>query len=349
MVRRAGEMARVIVGMTMSLDGFIAGPGDAMDWLFEHSEPSELAAEVIETTGALLVGRRTYEVEDRYRGGFYGGEWTGPYFVLTHEAPTDPPEWMTGTFVNESIDRAVVRAKSAAGAGKNVGILGADVARQCIDAGLLDEIVVHLSPVLLGDGVRLFEASGSGRIDLERTYVGRSGQLTDLRYRVGKEPAAPVGKVSKATNGLELEEIARNIIDSNLYMTIGTADQDGVPWATPVYYASAKYNEFLWVSSPEATHSRNLVTRPDVGIVIFDSRVPIGTGQGVYLSAVAEELTGEDILRGIEIFSRRSINHGGPRWTREDVVAPARHRLYRAAASKHFVLGPRDRRIQVNV
>lgn len=178
-------MAAVIWHVTMSLDGFIAGPGDAMDWVFEHwSGPSETANEVMEATGAIILGRRTYEVEDRDRPGIYGGAWTGPYFVLTHEPPADVPDWMTGTFVSEDIDAAVARAKEAA-QGKDVGILGASVARQCLEHGLLDEIVVHLAPVLLGDGVRVFAVSGGRRIALEPVHVARSGGLVDLRFRVG--------------------------------------------------------------------------------------------------------------------------------------------------------------------
>ena len=171
--------------VTMSLDGFIAGPDDAMDWVFDYfSEASnETAREVIDTTGAILMGRHTYEVEDRYRTGIYGGAWTGPYFVLTHEPPSVVPDWMTGTFINEDIQAALARASEAAG-GKNVGILGADLARQCLELGLLDEIIIHLAPVLLGDGVRLLAASGGTRVRLEPTEVRRTEQLTDLRFRV---------------------------------------------------------------------------------------------------------------------------------------------------------------------
>src|SRR5262245_43768105 len=99
-------MAAVVWHVTMSVDGFIAGPEDAMEWVFDYfSEASnETAREVIETTGAILMGRRTYEVEDRYRSGIYGGAWKGPYFVLTHEAPEAVPDWMIGTFVNEGIE-----------------------------------------------------------------------------------------------------------------------------------------------------------------------------------------------------------------------------------------------------
>jgi pyridoxamine 5'-phosphate oxidase-like protein len=137
-----------------------------------------------------------------------------------------------------------------------------------------------------------------------------------------------------------LGSIARTIIDSNAYMTLATADGDGRPWASPVWYAAAGYAEFYWVSSPEARHSRNLAARPEVSIVIFDSRVPIGTGQAVYVSAIVEELTGADLDRGIVIFSGRSEGHGASEWKPEDVRPPALHRLYRAIASEHWVLDP---------
>jgi dihydrofolate reductase len=178
-------MPAVVWHVTMSLDGFIAGPDDAMDWVFDYfsEESNETAGHVIETTGAIIMGRHTYEVEDRYRPGIYGGAWTGPYFVLTHEPPEAVPDWMTGTFINEDIEAAVARATHAA-EGKNVGILGANLAKQCLEQGLLDEIIIHLAPVLLGDGVRLFALPGGQRVRLEPTHVTRTGPLTDLRFRV---------------------------------------------------------------------------------------------------------------------------------------------------------------------
>lgn len=138
------------------------------------------------------------------------------------------------------------------------------------------------------------------------------------------------------------ETIARAIVDSNLYMTIATADATGRPWASPVYYAAADYSEFFWVSSPDAVHSRNIAARPEVSLVVFDSRAPVGEGQAVYISAVAGELTGADLERGIQIFSKRSVEHAGPEWTIDDVHAPAFHRLYRAAASERWILDPGD-------
>jgi nitroimidazol reductase NimA-like FMN-containing flavoprotein (pyridoxamine 5'-phosphate oxidase superfamily) len=150
------------------------------------------------------------------------------------------------------------------------------------------------------------------------------------------------------TDHQDLEEIARAVIDVNRYMTIGTADENGLPWVSPVWYAPADYREFFWVSNPQAKHSRNLASRPQVSIVIFDSHEP-GGWKSVYLSAAAEEVTGGDVDRGIDIFSGRSLAQGLRRWTRDDVRSPAPHRLYRATASEHFVLSPQDRRVPVSL
>jgi hypothetical protein len=139
---------------------------------------------------------------------------------------------------------------------------------------------------------------------------------------------------------LDLATVARDIIDSNLNMTLGTADESGRPWVSPVYFAPAGYTESFWVSSPEATHSRNVAARPQISIVVFDSQAPIGTGQGVYMSAVAGELASADLDRGIDVFSRRSEAHGARPWTLEDVRPPEPYRLYLATASEHWVLQP---------
>jgi dihydrofolate reductase len=179
-------VSEVIWHVTMSLDGFIAGPDDAMDWVFEmESAPSAMADEVMKTTGAILAGRRWYDVAtSRYGGrqGIYGGAWTGPVFVLTHRPP-DAPEDPAITFLSDGIHEAVATARAAA-KGKTLGIFGASTARQCLHAQLLDEIVVHLAPVLLGDGVRLYDEPGGRRVGLVRTALEESGQVTDLRFRV---------------------------------------------------------------------------------------------------------------------------------------------------------------------
>jgi hypothetical protein len=148
---------------------------------------------------------------------------------------------------------------------------------------------------------------------------------------------------------LDPAAVARAIIDANLYMVVGTADAGGRPWVSPVYYAPAGYRQFLWVSAPDSKHSRNIRTRPEVGVVIFDSTVPISTGQGVYMSAVAEELEGDGLTERIELFSQRSVGHGGRPFTANDVRAPSTLRLYRATAHDHYVLETDvDRRIPVS-
>ena len=139
----------------------------------------------------------------------------------------------------------------------------------------------------------------------------------------------------------ELGDIARAAIDANLYMVLGTAGEEGRPWVTPVYYSAGGYTDFYWVSRPEAMHSRNIAARPQVSVVIFNSQTPIGTAQAVYMSGVAEEVTGADVARGIDIFSRGSQARGAGEWTPENVQPPAHLRLYRATASEQFILCPR--------
>jgi hypothetical protein len=172
---------------------------------------------------------------------------------------------------------------------------------------------------------------------------GASWPIPDERRRVIRVTDAD------APGPTELEQLAREIVDSNLYLTLGTADAQGRPWASPVYYAAAGYREFFWVSAPGARHSRNLAVRPELGIVIFDSRVPIGSGQALYMEASAAELEDEGLERGLEVFSEGSRRHGGSAWMPDDVRAPARHRLYRAVASEQFVLGPHDERLPVSL
>ncbi len=153
-------------------------------------------------------------------------------------------------------------------------------------------------------------------------------------------PAASSGPTGQMTDNQELAAIARAIVDGNSYMTLGTADADGHPWVTPVWYAPAEYTELFWVSSPKARHSRNLAARPELSIVIFDSSARMNTGQGVYMSAVAAEPTGAALERGLETFSRRSLAHGGRVWTADDLEPAGLLRLYRAAVSEHWVLDP---------
>ena len=178
---------KVVVNRTMSLDGFIAGPDDAMDWIFDFMEPVEDEfPEIMAATGAMLIGRRTYEVGKRMadnRSEVTPGYDGGAEFVLTHEPP-DPPDPGV-TFLTGDIGEVVATALHAAG-GKNLEILGSDVARQCLRRGLVDEILVYVLPVLLGDGIRFFSSPGLTRIDLEPLDSTRSGAVTVLRFRVRK-------------------------------------------------------------------------------------------------------------------------------------------------------------------
>jgi Pyridoxamine 5'-phosphate oxidase len=93
------------------------------------------------------------------------------------------------------------------------------------------------------------------------------------------------------------DEMARTIIDANSYLTLATADADGKPWATPVWFAPDDYTDFIWLSRPTTRHSANIAARPDVAIVVFDSTVPINQGQAVYVEAVAEEVPAADVER----------------------------------------------------
>jgi uncharacterized protein YhbP (UPF0306 family) len=133
----------------------------------------------------------------------------------------------------------------------------------------------------------------------------------------------------------------REIIDAARYMVLATADEDGAPWASPVWFAPDGYTRFLWVSREDTRHSRNLAVRPQLSIVIFDSRAPVGEGEGVYMDAVAEQITEPE--QAIEVYSRRSVAQGAPAWTVADVSPPAELRLYAATATEQW-LGRRDRR-----
>ena len=183
---------KVVVNRSMSLDGFIAGPGDAMDWIFDFVAPDAVwLTEIAADTGAMLIGRRTHEVSKgmeagKERGSASRGEGypsSGPVFVLTH-GPPDPPDPEV-TFLTGDIGEAVATALDAAD-GRNLEILGADVAGQCLRRGLVDEILVYVLPVLLGDGIRFYSSPGLARIDLEPLDSTRWEAVTILRFRVRK-------------------------------------------------------------------------------------------------------------------------------------------------------------------
>jgi dihydrofolate reductase len=204
-------MAKVVISLTMSLDGFIAGPNDdfdhplgtrdgmkLFDWYSSGRRPGEdgdprfkpkgrnkeVVDEMFATTGATLSGRRTYEI---------AGGWEGthpinaiPVVVLTHEAPKNVPKGKSEFTFTDDLGKAVRVAKEAAG-DKDVGVAGASIAQQCIRAGLVDEIYVHIAPMLLGEGVRLFEHLGDDSIKLEFVNAIATPEATHLRYRVQQQ------------------------------------------------------------------------------------------------------------------------------------------------------------------
>jgi dihydrofolate reductase len=198
-------MGKVIVGLSVSLDGYIAGPGDGMDsplgrggerlftWMGAGPEsnrldrflcPPDASLPVVKAwqteCGAGISGRRTFDIA---RGWKDGHPIDAPIFVLTHEVPTEG-EWSPQvTFVTEGLDRALELAQEAAG-DRYVSLSAADVAQQALRAGKLDEIELSLAPCLLGGGVRLFDHLGGEPIDLEQIGVICSDGVTHLRYRV---------------------------------------------------------------------------------------------------------------------------------------------------------------------
>ena len=167
---------KVLWHFTMSLDGFVAAPGHGMDWMAGTEFREGLVEEYASTTGAVLGGRDGW---DAYPdpSGIYGGAWTGPLFVLTHH-PEDATPTPGVTFLDCDVAEAVRIALEAAD-GKNVEVFSADIGRQLLDRGLLDEIDLHIAPVLLGDGIRLYSNPGAAPVRLAR----EGGGEVDVRYR----------------------------------------------------------------------------------------------------------------------------------------------------------------------
>jgi dihydrofolate reductase len=181
---------KVVVNRCMSLDGFIAGAGHSMDWgedrtLADFVAPDDVA-EIAAATGAMLVGRRTWEVGERMAAEQPDSRdypFSGPTFLLTHR-PLVPPN-PNVTILTGDVGEAVATALDAAGS-RNLEILGADVAGQCLQRGLVDEILVYVLPVLLGDGIR-FSSPAVARTALEPIGSTRSRDATILRFRVRAE------------------------------------------------------------------------------------------------------------------------------------------------------------------
>jgi dihydrofolate reductase len=187
-------MGKIILSISVSLDGFVAGPSDRPDqplgeggdvlheWITSTDPADREILDGMAETGALLVGRRMFDLSAAWNGDPPGGL---PCFVLTHRPPD---EWTRPgspfTFVTDGIESAVEQARRAAG-DRNVGIGGgADTSQQALRAGLVEEIQLQLVPVLLGGGVRLFERMDTAPVRLERIGVTTSPYATHLRLRV---------------------------------------------------------------------------------------------------------------------------------------------------------------------
>jgi nitroimidazol reductase NimA-like FMN-containing flavoprotein (pyridoxamine 5'-phosphate oxidase superfamily) len=133
----------------------------------------------------------------------------------------------------------------------------------------------------------------------------------------------------------------QEIVAANRYMVLATADAAGRPWSTPVWFATEDHRHFYWVSKPGARHSRNIAERLEIAIAIFDSSVMPGDAKALYMAATAEQVDPGEI----GVFARVSERQGLTAWGEADVSEPARHRLYRATATEHYLLSQTDERI----
>ncbi len=177
---RQTAAGKVLWHFTMSLDGFVAGPNHAMGWMTGFSHRPGLIEEYVETTGAVLGGRTGW---DHYpdASATYGGAWDGPTFVLTHH-PEDATPASGVTFLSCDVAEAVRTGLAAAG-GRNLEVLSPTIGRQLLELGLIDEIDLHIAPVLLGDGVRLFDNPGGSPVRLELTNGETPPVAVNVRYR----------------------------------------------------------------------------------------------------------------------------------------------------------------------
>ncbi len=171
---------KVLWHFTMSLDGFVAGPNHEMDWMTGFSSRPGLIEEYVETTGAVLGGRNGW---DAYRdpSALYGGAWDGPIFVLTHH-PQDATPTDGVTFLNCDPAEAV-RIGLAAADGKNLEVFSPTIGRQLLELGLIDEIDLHIAPILLGEGIRLYDNPGSEPIRLNQVGGDDPTSAVNVRYR----------------------------------------------------------------------------------------------------------------------------------------------------------------------
>jgi dihydrofolate reductase len=178
-------MAKVLYSVTMSVDGFITGPDGDMQWMRPYLGPNPEVDELIPRIGSILVGRRSHDGDDPFKGESgeghaFGGGWSGPSYVLTHRPPADAEPDVT--YVDD-FTKALAQAKEAAG-DKYVNVIGANVAKQCMEAGELDEVLLLFAPTMLGDGTRLFDYPGGHPVRLERLSVTETAMATSMWFKV---------------------------------------------------------------------------------------------------------------------------------------------------------------------
>jgi dihydrofolate reductase len=176
---RQSAAGKVLMHFAVSLDGFVAGPGHDMSFMENTTVRDGLHREYIETTGAILAGRNGFDsaIGDSRP---YGGAWQGPIFVLTHHPENASPAEDI-TFLSCPVDEAV-RIALAAAQGKNVEVFSPNICAQLLRRGLIDEIDIHIAPVLLGDGIRLYDALGGHPLHLRRDSATPT-RTVDLRYQ----------------------------------------------------------------------------------------------------------------------------------------------------------------------
>ena len=183
-------MGNVIIGASMSLDGFMNDRHGEVSRLYPDLEAlrrTEMLQEEIRTTGAVVMGRRAYDMAE---GDLTDYEYQVPIFVLTHAVPEQvvkgENDHLTVTFVMDGIESAIEKAKAAAGDKHVLVVGGANTAQQCLRAGLVDEIHIGIVPIFLGAGLRFFESPINEQTQLERTRIFESPTRTDLWFRVVK-------------------------------------------------------------------------------------------------------------------------------------------------------------------
>ena len=177
-------MGKVLIHLTMSLDGFIAKPNeDDWDWIFKHNG-DDMGSQIMQDLGAVVLGNKDFRNNKVTADALPYGGLEIPQYVVTHNyrEPLNIGS-LTFEFVSGGVEKVIEKAKKAAD-GKNVAILGHSVGQQCLEAGLVDEIVIHMYPIIFGNGLRFIDNLSTLPIELERIEIASTTQITSMRFRV---------------------------------------------------------------------------------------------------------------------------------------------------------------------